>query len=59
MTVLPVILIIQMLLAMGGVFPDVVDKPALRQASYLAGAHWAFQAQAESSCGVMPSTMPR
>jgi ABC transport system ATP-binding/permease protein len=48
MTILPVVLIVQMLLAMGGVFPDVVDKPVLKQASYLAGAQWAFSASAST-----------
>jgi ABC-type multidrug transport system ATPase subunit len=48
MTVLPVVLIVQMLLAMGGVFPDVVDKPGLRQASYVASAQWAFSASAST-----------
>jgi ABC-type multidrug transport system ATPase subunit len=48
MTVLPVVLIVQMLLAMGGVFPDLTDKPVLEQASYLAGAQWAFSASAST-----------
>jgi hypothetical protein len=48
MTILPVVLIVQMLLAMGGVFPDLVDKPVLKQASYLAGAQWAFEASAST-----------
>ncbi len=49
MTVLPIILIFQMLLAMGGVFPDVVDKPGLRQASYLTSAKWAFDGMASTA----------
>jgi ABC-type multidrug transport system ATPase subunit len=48
MTVLPVILIFQMLLAMGGVFPDVVEKPGLKQASYVAGTQWGFSAAAST-----------
>jgi hypothetical protein len=48
MTALPVLLIVQMLLALGGVFPDVVDKPVLKQASYLSGAQWAFSASAST-----------
>jgi ABC transport system ATP-binding/permease protein len=48
MTVLPVLLILQMLLAMGGVFPDVVEKPGLKQASYLAGAQWGFATAAST-----------
>ena len=48
MSVLPVVLILQMLLAMGGVFPDVVEKPVLEQASKLASAQWAFSASAST-----------
>ena len=48
MSVLPLVLILQMLLAMGGVFPDVVEKPVLKQASYLASAQWAFAAGAST-----------
>ncbi len=48
MTVLPVVLVLQMLLAMGGVFPDMVDKPGLKQVSYLAGTQWAFSAAAST-----------
>ena len=48
MTVLPVVLILQMLLAMGGVFPDLVDKPVLQQARYAAGAHWGFTGAAST-----------
>ena len=48
MTVLPVLLIFQMLLAMGGVFPDVVEKPGLKQASYVAGTQWGFAAAAST-----------
>lgn len=49
MTVLPVVLIVQMLLAMGGVFPDVVEKPGLKQASYLASTQWGFAATASTA----------
>ena len=48
MTVLPVVLIVQMLLAMGGLFPDIVDKPVLKQASYVASTQWAFSATAST-----------
>jgi ABC-type multidrug transport system ATPase subunit/pSer/pThr/pTyr-binding forkhead associated (FHA) protein len=48
MTVLPVVLILQLLLAMGGVFPDVVDKPVLKEGSHLAGTQWAFSAAAST-----------
>ncbi|MGI8863093.1 MAG: ATP-binding cassette domain-containing protein [Solirubrobacteraceae bacterium] len=48
MTVLPVVLLLEMLLAMGGLFPDVVDKPVLKQLSYAAGTQWSFAAAASS-----------
>ena len=48
MTVLPVILLLELLLAMGGLFPDVVDKPVLKQLSYGAGTQWSFAAAASS-----------
>lgn len=47
-SILPVVLIIEMLLAMGGVFPDLVDKPVLKQGSYLASTQWAFSASAST-----------
>jgi hypothetical protein len=48
MTVLPVVLLLELLLAMGGLFPDVVDKPGLKQLSYAASTQWAFAAAASS-----------
>ncbi len=48
MTVLPVVLLLEMLLAMGGLFPDVVNKPVLKQLSYAASTQWAFAAAASS-----------
>jgi ABC-type multidrug transport system ATPase subunit len=48
MTVLPVVLLLEMLLAMGGLFPDVVDKPVLKQLSYAASTQWSFAAAASS-----------
>ena len=48
MTVLPVVLLLEMLLAMGGLFPDVVDKPVLKQLSYVASTQWSFAAAASS-----------
>jgi hypothetical protein len=35
-------------LAMGGLFPDVVDKPVLKQLSYAASTQWSFAAAASS-----------
>lgn len=48
MTALPIIVILQMLLALGGVFPDVTDRPVFKQASYLSSTQWAFSAAASS-----------
>jgi len=48
MTVLPVVLLLELLLAMGGLFPDVVNKPGLKQLSYAASTQWAFAAAASS-----------
>jgi ABC transport system ATP-binding/permease protein len=48
MTILPIALIVQLLLAMGGLFPDLIDKPVLKQASYVAGTQWAFSAGAST-----------
>ena len=42
MLLLPVILILQMVLASGGVFPDFGSQPGLKQASYFASAQWGF-----------------
>jgi hypothetical protein len=47
-TVLPVVLLLELLLAMGGLFPDVVDKPVLKQLSYAASTQWSFAAAASS-----------
>ena len=47
-TVLPVVLLLELLLAMGGLFPDVVDKPVLKQLSYAATTQWSFAAAASS-----------
>ncbi len=48
MTILPVILVLEMLLALGGLFPNLVDKPVLKQLSYAASTQWAFSASASS-----------
>jgi ABC transport system ATP-binding/permease protein len=49
MTVLPVLIILQMILAMGGVFPEVVKQPVLKQLSYVAGTQWGFSAAASTT----------
>jgi ABC transport system ATP-binding/permease protein len=48
MTILPVVLVLELLLAMGGLFPNLVDKPVLKQLSYAASTQWAFSASASS-----------
>jgi len=48
LTILPVVLLLELLLAMGGLFPDVVDKPVLRQLSNAASTQWSFAAAASS-----------
>ncbi len=49
MTMLPVILILQMVLAAGGIFPEFTDKPGLLQASYISSAQWGFSGSAAIS----------
>lgn len=46
MTLLPVVLILQLTLASGGLFPELVDKPILKQTTYAAGPQWGFTAAA-------------
>jgi ABC-type multidrug transport system ATPase subunit len=48
MTVLPVVLVLELLLGMGGLFPNLVDKPVLKQLSYAASTQWSFSALASS-----------
>jgi len=49
MTMLPVILILQMVLAAGGIFPEFTDKPGLLQASFVSSAQWGFAGTAAVS----------
>ena len=49
MTVLPLVLILQNLLSIGGVFPEIGNKPGIKQASYVATAQWGFAAEAATS----------
>src|SRR5439155_6929349 len=49
MTVLPIVLILQFVLAAGCVFPELADKPGLAQASYVSTAQWGFSAEASTS----------
>jgi hypothetical protein len=49
MTVLPLVLILQNILSIGSVFPEITDKPGLKQASYVASAQWGFSAEAATA----------
>jgi ABC-type multidrug transport system ATPase subunit/pSer/pThr/pTyr-binding forkhead associated (FHA) protein len=49
MTVLPIILILQFVLAAGCVFPELADKPVLAQLSYVSTAQWGFSGEASTS----------
>ena len=48
MTVLPVVLIAQMVLASGAVFPDASERLGLRQAREVVSAQWGFSAAAST-----------
>jgi ABC-type multidrug transport system ATPase subunit/pSer/pThr/pTyr-binding forkhead associated (FHA) protein len=48
MALLPVLLLVELILAMGAVFPDLSEKPVLRQAGYVAGTQWGFAAAAST-----------
>ena len=39
-TVLPVVLVFQLVLALGGVFPQIGNKPVLKQLGYVSSARW-------------------
>ena len=49
LTVLPLLLILQNMLAVGGVFPQIVDKPVLKQLSYVSSSAWGFSAAASTA----------
>jgi ABC-type multidrug transport system ATPase subunit len=49
MTVLPVLVVIETILGMGGVSPEVVANPGLKQLSYLASSQWGFSAAAATA----------
>ncbi|HEU0336370.1 MAG TPA: FHA domain-containing protein [Gaiellaceae bacterium] len=48
MAVLPILLLVELILAMGAVFPDLSERPVLKQAGYLAGTQWGFAASAST-----------
>lgn len=49
MTMLPVILVVQMVLVAGGIFPEFTDKPVLLQSSFVSSAQWGFSGTAAIS----------
>lgn len=48
MTFLPIIFVMMMILAAGGIFPTFAGQPGLKQASFLASSHWGFNGVAAS-----------
>jgi len=48
MTFLPIIFVMMMILAAGGIFPTFSNQPGLKQASFLASSHWGFNGVAAS-----------
>ncbi len=49
MTFLPIIFVMMMILAAGGIFPSFAGQPGLKQASFLASSHWGFNGVAASA----------
>ena len=48
-TLLPIVLILQFVLSAGGVLPEIVDKPVLREMSLASSAQWGFGAAASTA----------
>ncbi len=48
-TILPVVLVFQLVLALGGVFPQIGNKPVLKQLGYVSSARWGFAIVASTS----------
>lgn len=48
-TLLPIVLILQFVLSAGGVLPEIVDKPVLREVSSLSSSQWGFAGAASTS----------
>jgi hypothetical protein len=48
-TVLPIVLVFLLVLALGGVFPQVGNKPVLKQLEYVASTQWGFAGLASTS----------
>jgi ABC-type multidrug transport system ATPase subunit len=48
-TLLPIVLILQFVLSAGGVLPEIVDKPVLRELATLSSAQWGFAGSASTA----------
>ncbi|MEK6274491.1 MAG: ATP-binding cassette domain-containing protein [Actinomycetota bacterium] len=49
MTILPVLIVAEVILGMGGISPEMVSKPVIKQLSYVAGTQWGFSAAASTA----------
>jgi hypothetical protein len=49
MTILPVVIVFQNVLSMGGLSPSSLSKPVLNQAQYVSSAQWGFAAEAATA----------
>jgi hypothetical protein len=49
MAVLPLVLLLELVLAMGAIFPEMTSKPVLKQVEYAAGTQWGFSALASTA----------
>jgi ABC-type multidrug transport system ATPase subunit len=48
-TILPIVLVFLLVLALGGVFPQIGNKPVLKQLGYVASTRWGFAGMASTS----------
>jgi ABC-type multidrug transport system ATPase subunit len=48
-TVLPIVLVFLLVLALGGVFPQIGNKPVLKQLGYVASTRWGFAGMASTA----------
>ena len=49
MAILPIVLLLELILAMGAIFPDMTKEPVLKQASFAAGTQWGFSGLAATA----------
>jgi ABC transport system ATP-binding/permease protein len=48
-TILPIVLVFQLVLALGGVFPQIGNRPVLKQLGYISSTRWGFAGLASTS----------